>query len=216
MAAMSQESSAGGETREQLPRDDGCALRALLGSRSVVLVGMMGAGKSSVGRRLAAALDLPFLDADSEIERAACLSIEEIFRVHGEAYFRDGEERVIKRLLSEGPIVLATGGGAFMSPRIRACVAAQGVSVWLRADLDLLMQRVLRRDNRPLLKTADPRATMERLLQERAPVYALADIAVDSREVAHEEIVHDVMTALIAFLGGTGRPVSSCEENANV
>lgn len=175
-------------------------VRAGLGDRSVVLIGMMGAGKSSVGRRLAAVLGLPFADADTEIERAAGMSIEDIFRCHGEPHFRDGEERVIRRLLSGPPTVLATGGGAFMSERVRDEIAARGVSVWLRADLDLLMQRVSRRDNRPLLKTADPRGTMARLLEQREPVYALADVTVDSRDVAHEAMVADVIAALLAFL----------------
>lgn len=175
-------------------------VRAGLGDRSVVLIGMMGAGKSSVGRRLAAVLGLPFADADTEIERAAGMSIEDIFRCHGEPHFRDGEERVIRRLLSGPPTVLATGGGAFMSERVRDEIAARGVSVWLRADLDLLMQRVSRRDNRPLLKTADPRGTMARLLEQREPVYALANVTVDSRDVAHEAMVADVIAALLAFL----------------
>ncbi len=181
------------------------AVRAALGGRSVVLIGMMGAGKSSVGRRLAAVLGLPFADADTEIERAAGMSVEDIFTHHGEPYFRDGEERVIKRILSNGPLVLATGGGAFMSERLRGEIAARGISVWLRADVDLLMQRVMRRDNRPLLKTPDPRGTMERLLRERAPVYGFADVIVDSRDVSHEYMVGDVTAALLAYLNRDAR-----------
>jgi shikimate kinase len=168
---------------------------------------MMGAGKSSVGRRLAAAIGLPFMDADAEIERAAGMSVEDIFRNHGEAHFRDGEERVIRRLLSAGPLVLATGGGAFMSERIRSLVAEHAISIWLRAGLDLLMERVSRRDNRPLLKTADPRATMARLMDERSPVYALADITIESRDVAHEVIVEDALAALTYHL--SARPVQA-------
>jgi shikimate kinase len=177
------------------------AARAALGARSVVLVGMMGAGKSSVGRRLAAALGLPFLDADSEIERAAGMSVEDIFAEHGEVHFREGEERVIRRLLGDGPLVLATGGGAFMSDALRREIAQRGISIWLRADIELLMSRVMRRDNRPLLKTADPRATMERLLTERAPVYALADIVIESRDAPHEVIMAEIIEALARFQG---------------
>ncbi|WP_245296909.1 MULTISPECIES: shikimate kinase [Rhodomicrobium] len=167
-----------------------------LGKRPVVLIGLMGAGKSAIGKRLAATLDLPFADADQEIERAAGKTINEIFEENGEAYFRDGERRVIARLLDEGSKVLATGGGAFMNEETRARIAATGVSVWLKAELDLLMHRVARRDTRPLLRASDPRAVMEKLIAERYPIYALADITVASRDVAHEVIVGEIIEAL--------------------
>ena len=172
------------------------SIRRNLGNRSVVMIGLMGAGKTSVGKRLAASLDMPFNDADQEIERAAGKTISEIFAENGEAYFRDGERRVIARLLGEGPKVMATGGGAFMNAETRERIAASGISVWLRADLDTLMMRVSRRDNRPLLKSPDPRAVMEKLIGERYPVYALADVTVDSRDVPHEVIVEAVLRAL--------------------
>jgi shikimate kinase len=143
-------------------------LVAALGARSVVLVGMMGAGKSSVGRRLATRLGLPFTDADNEIEAAAGMSIPEIFAAHGEAAFRSGEARVIARLLDGGPQVLATGGGAFMNADTRAAIRAKAVSVWLKAEFDVLMRRVKRRSDRPLLKTADPAATLKALMETRA------------------------------------------------
>jgi shikimate kinase len=171
-------------------------LLSALGKRSIVLVGMMGAGKSSVGRRLAARLGLPFVDADSEIEAAAGMSIPDIFQIHGEPAFRSGEARVIARLLDGGPQVLATGGGAFMNPDTRAAVAAHGVSVWLRADFDVLMRRIKRRQDRPMLKTDDPPATLKRLMDERYPVYAGADLTVESREVPHNLIVDEIVGAL--------------------
>jgi shikimate kinase len=169
--------------------------------RSIVLVGMMGVGKSSVGRRLAARLSIPFVDADSEIENAAKMTIPEIFARHGEAYFRSGEARVLARLLDSGPQVLATGGGAFMNEDTRALIKLKGVSIWLHADLDVLLRRTSkRRSDRPLLQTEDPTATLRALLAEREPTYALADLTVQSREVPHETIVADVMTALAAYL----------------
>ncbi|MFN3745105.1 MAG: shikimate kinase [Hyphomicrobiaceae bacterium] len=173
-------------------------VRAMLGNRSIVLVGLMGCGKSSVGRRLAAALGLPFVDADDEIERAALKTIPEIFADHGEAYFREGERKVIKRLLGNGPQVLATGGGAFMNAETRAAIKAAGISVWLRADLDVLMRRVAKRDNRPLLKADDPVAIMQNLMEQRYPVYAEADIIIDSRDTTHEVIVNEIIAALVA------------------
>jgi shikimate kinase len=171
-------------------------LGSALGRRSVVLVGMMGAGKSSIGRRLANRLGIPFVDADSEIEKAAGMSIAEIFSAHGEPYFRAGEARVIARLLDGGPQVLATGGGAFMNPETRAGIRAKGVSVWLRASLDVLSRRIKRRGDRPLLKTADPADTLRRLIDERYPVYAEADLTVESRDVPHDTIVDEIVAGL--------------------
>jgi shikimate kinase len=170
---------------------------AALGRRSVVLVGMMGAGKSTIGRRLAARLHLPFLDADTEIELAhAGMTIPEIFAAHGEPYFRDGEARVIARLLDGGPSVVATGGGAFMREETRQRIRDRAVSVWLKADADTIMKRVKRRADRPLLQTADPAATIARLIEERHPVYEGADITVASRDVLHEKIVEECIAAL--------------------
>ncbi|OYW56347.1 MAG: shikimate kinase [Hyphomicrobium sp. 32-62-53] len=176
------------------------AVLALLGERSIVLVGLMGCGKSSVGRRLASRLGLGFVDADEEIERVAAKSIVEIFADHGEAYFRDGERRVIARLLSSGPQVLATGGGAFINPDTRAKIRERGVSIWLRAELHVLMRRVSKRDTRPLLKSGDPEATMRDLMDKRYPIYAEADITVESRDVPHDVIVNEIIAALKAKL----------------
>ena len=174
---------------------------ARLGSRSVVLVGMMGVGKSSVGRRLAARLAIPFVDADVEIEKAAGMSIADIFAHKGEAYFRNGEARVIARLLESGPQILAAGGGAYMNPNTRDLIRVKGISVWLKAELDVLLRRInKRRNDRPLLQTADPEETLRVLLTEREPVYAQADLIVQSREVAHDSIVADIMAALAAWL----------------
>jgi shikimate kinase len=174
-------------------------LCAALGSRSVVLVGMPGCGKSAVGRRLAPRLGVPFVDADEEIERAAGKPITDIFKDHGEPYFRDGERRVIARLLAAGPQVLATGGGAFMVAETRDNIRRSGISVWLKAELPLLMRRVLKKNNRPLLMN-DPEASMKRLMAIRYPVYATADITVESREVPHEVVVGEVMKALVERL----------------
>lgn len=171
--------------------------REVLDGRSLVLVGLMGCGKTSIGRRLAQALDMPFADADEEIERAADQSIAEIFAAHGESYFREGERKVIARLLAGKPLVLATGGGAFINEETRAGIKAKAVSIWLKADLPVLMRRVLRRDNRPLLRTSDPEARMRELMQVRYPVYAEADIVVESRDVAHDVMVADVIQALV-------------------
>ena len=175
--------------------DEGRIARRLAG-RTIVMVGMMGAGKSSIGRRLAARLGLAFVDADAEIERAANATIPEIFETHGEAYFRDGERRVIQRLLDGSSKVLATGGGAFVSPETRAAIRESGVSIWLKADRELILHRVKRRSNRPLLKTADPGAVIDRLLAEREPIYAEADIHVQSRDVAHDVVIADIVVAL--------------------
>lgn len=165
--------------------------------RSVVLVGLMGAGKSSIGRRLAQRIGLDFLDADVEIERAAGCTIEEIFARFGEPEFRAGERRVIGRLLEDrAPIVLATGGGAFMDPETRARIRERGVSVWLRAELEVLYRRVSRRSNRPLLKQGNPREILERLIDVRYPVYAEADIVVESDDSPPETTVEKVIQAL--------------------
>lgn len=179
-----------------------CALlRAALAGRSVVLVGMMGSGKSSVGKRLAARLGLPFVDADTEIETAAGMSIPDIFSQRGESEFRDGERRVIGRLLNtRSPLVLATGGGAFMNAETRDRVAQLGISIWLKADPEVLMRRVRKNSKRPLLQTADPEATLRRMLTEREPVYALADITVISRDDPHEVVVEDSLAALDRLL----------------
>jgi shikimate kinase len=171
-----------------------------LGDRSIVMIGLMGAGKTVIGRMLAKRLRLPFIDADHEIELAAGMSISEIFAEHGEQYFRDGERKVIARLLRSGPQVLATGGGAFMNGETRAAIARRGVTLWLRADLDILMERVMRRNTRPLLQTEDPRAVMQKLLDERYPVYALADVHVQSRNVRKKVIVDEAVINLCAHL----------------
>ncbi len=160
-----------------------------LKGRSIVLIGLMGAGKTTIGRRLAKKLKLPFADADTEIEKAAGKTVPEIFEEHGEQYFRDGERRVIERLLSEQPRVLATGGGAYMSDETRATIADKGISIWLKADFELLMKRVRKRSNRPLLKTDDPEAVMRKLIAERYPVYGNSNIMVESRDVPHDQIV---------------------------
>src|SRR5512139_1766396 len=173
-----------------------------LGTRSIVLVGMMGVGKSTVGRRLAARLRLPFVDADTEIEAAAGMTIREIFECHGEPHFRDGEARVIARLLEGGPVVLATGGGAFMREETRRRIAARAVSIWLKADTETIMRRVRRRADRPLLQTADPEATVTRLLGEREPIYRTAELTISSRDVPHDRIVEECMEALHAHLCG--------------
>jgi len=168
--------------------------------RTIVFVGLMGVGKTCIGRRLAQRLGLPFTDADKEIEEAAGCSIAEIFERHGEQYFREGERRVILRLL-EGPVqVLSTGGGAFMDPQTRAAIAARAISVWLRADLDLMLRRVSRRNDRPLLRVADPRAKLQELMTARYPVYAAADITVDSVDGPPDMTLERVVAALSAHL----------------
>ena len=177
------------------------AIRAALDRRSVVLVGMMGVGKSSIGRRLATRLGIPFVDADAEIEKAAGMSISDIFARHGEADFRSGEARVIARLLDGGPQVLATGGGAFMNEGTRAAIKTKGISIWLSAEFEVLMRRIAKRKNeRPMLQTADPAETLRQLMAVRDPVYALADLTVQSREVPHDAIVVEITAALAAFL----------------
>src|SRR6267154_362660 len=194
------------ETAAQAPAStpQDAEITAALGRRSIVLVGMMGAGKSTIGRRLAGRLRLPFLDADIEIEAAAGMSISDIFETHGEPHFRDGEARVIARLLEGGPAVIATGGGAFMREETRGRIRSKAVSLWLKADADIIMKRVKRRADRPLLKTADPAATVGRLIEEREPVYQHADITIWSRDVPHEKIVDECIDALHAWLCGDG------------
>lgn len=182
-------------------RVDHDALRAALGQRAVVLVGMMGSGKSSVGRRLATRLGLPFVDADAEIETAAGMTIPEIFAQRGESEFRDGERRVISRILTtRSPLVLATGGGAFMNAETRARIADLGISIWLKAEPEVLMRRVRRNSKRPLLQTANPEETLRRMLGEREPIYALSDLTLVSRDEPHEFVVSAAITALDRYL----------------
>jgi len=175
----------------------------LLAGRPLVLVGMMGAGKTTVGRRLANRLGRHFIDSDEEIETAAGMTIEDIFSTHGEADFRAGEVRVIARLLKDRNIVLGTGGGAFIHPETRALVKAEAVSVWIKADFELLFARVSRRSNRPLLKTANPRETLKKLIDARYPIYAEADITVVSTDVPQDQVASDVIDAVLAHLGST-------------
>jgi shikimate kinase len=188
------------------------ALNELLGARSIVLIGMMGAGKSSVGKRLARRLNLAFADADTEIEQAAGMTIPEIFAHHGEPAFRDGEKKVIARLLEHGPMVLATGGGAYMNGETREAIARHGITVWLKAELDVLLRRVRRRDDRPLLKTENPEATLARLIEQRYPVYAQADVTVVSHDVPQEVMVDEVIGALTRHLGVGAESARSGDE----
>lgn len=185
----------------ELPPAEAALVKAL-GHRSIVLIGMMGAGKSSVGRKLALRLGIPFVDADAEIERAAGMSIPDIFEIHGETEFRAGESRVIARLLDGGPQVLATGGGAFMNAATRARIREKGISVWLKADFEVLLRRIKRRSDRPLLKTADPAATLRQLIDVRYPVYAEAAITIESRDVLHEVIVGEIVARLCEVVPG--------------
>lgn len=175
-------------------------LGARLGTRTIVLVGLMGAGKTTVGRRLAQILDLPFKDTDAEIETVSRMTVPELFATYGEPEFRALEARVVTRLAAEGPQVLATGGGAYMNAETRQMLAESAVTVWLKAELDILMERVSRRGNRPLLKTADPRAVMQDLMDRRYPVYATADITIASRNVKREVIADEIAEALDRFL----------------
>lgn len=172
----------------------------LLQGRPIVLIGMMGAGKTTVGRRLANRLGRHFVDSDEEIEQAAGMSIEDIFRTHGEADFRAGEVKVIARLLKQDDIVLGTGGGAFMNAETRAALREAALTVWIKADFEVLFQRVSRRSHRPLLKTANPRDTLKKLIEQRYPVYAEADVTVESRDVPQDQVAGEVMDALIAHL----------------
>jgi len=176
--------------------DRASTIRRALNGRSIVLVGIMGVGKSTIGKRLSQYLDIPFVDADKEIEKAAGMAVEDIFDQFGEEAFRSGEKKVIRRLLDEGQKILATGGGAFMNDETRAEIQEFGVSIWLKADLDVLMKRVQRRSNRPLLQTENPEATMQKLLDERNPVYALADLEIESRTVSRDVIAGEVVNML--------------------
>ena len=190
----------------QKDRENGSApaILARLGDRSIVLIGMMGVGKSSIGRRLGSRLGIPFVDGDTEIEQAAGMSIADIFARHCEAAFRSGEARVIARLLNGGPQVLATGGGAVMNEATRALIKERGVSIWLSAELDLLLRRISKRKaERPMLQTDDPAATLRDLLTTRQPIYAQADITVQSRDVPHDAIVTEIIEALTAFLSAS-------------
>jgi shikimate kinase / 3-dehydroquinate synthase len=187
----------GGESGEEHSPDAAATrLLALLGRRPIVLIGLMGSGKTAIGRRLAQRLGLEFIDSDAEIERAAGLTIPEIFTRYGEPYFRDGERRVMTRLLAGGARVIATGGGAFMSEETRARIRETGISVWLKADLDVLWRRVRKRNHRPLLQNGDPEAMLKTLMEERDPVYAQADITVISREGPHDLVVEDILAGL--------------------
>lgn len=186
----------GGKKEEQIA-PLAAKVRAGLGTRSVVLVGMPGCGKSAIGRRLASRLEMPFVDADDEIELAAGKAITDIFKDHGESYFRDGERKVIARILNSGSQVLATGGGAFMSAETRDNIRRAAVSVWLKAELSLLLRRVLKRNNRPLLER-DPEGVMRSLVETRYPIYATADITVESRDLPHDVMVFEIIEALAA------------------
>lgn len=172
------------------------AIRDRLKGRTIVFVGLMGAGKTSIGRRVAQALGLPFADSDHEIEAVSRMTIPELFERYGEPEFRALEQRVIERLLRAGPCIVSTGGGAFMNAATRDCIASHGISIWLRADLDLLMERVAKNQNRPLLRSPDPRAVMARLMEERYPIYALADIVVESRDARREVITDETLQAI--------------------
>jgi shikimate kinase len=188
------------DTTRQVASPPEAIIAEALGRRSLVLVGMMGSGKSSIGRRVAQRLAIPFVDADAEIEKAAGMTIPDIFSVRGEAEFRSGEARVIVRLLEGGPQVLSTGGGAFINCDTRAAIASKGISIWLNAELDVLMKRIRRRHDRPLLKTDDPAATLRKLMEERYPTYALADLTVQSRDVSHDKIVDEIVGAVAGHL----------------
>jgi shikimate kinase len=197
---------------ETAQRPEAAAIKAMLGRRSLVLVGLMGAGKSTIGKRVAQMMGVPFTDADTEIEAASRMTIPELFESYGEAEFRDLERRVIRRILRTGPKVLATGGGAFMNEQTRKAISKAGVSVWLKAELDVLMERVSRKGNRPLLKTANPRATMQELMDKRYPVYAQADITVLSRDEKKEVMAGEVIDALAAMCRTARNPGANLHE----
>lgn len=181
--------------------DERLDIGARLGGRAITLIGLMGAGKTTVGRKLGQLLDLPFRDTDVEIETAARMTVAELFKAYGEPEFRKLEARVVARLAMDGPQVLATGGGAFMAAETRATLRERAVTVWLRADIDVLMERVGRRNTRPLLDAPDPRAVMEDLIARRYPVYGEADITIASRNVRREVIADEIVEALDRHLG---------------
>ncbi len=177
-------------------------IRLHLGKRSIVFVGLMGAGKTAIGRRVAQMLGIGFVDSDHEIENVSRMTVTDLFELYGEPEFRALETRVVQRLLRNGPQVISTGGGAFISDKIRAAIARHGIAIWLKADIDLLMERVSRRQDRPLLKDPDPRGVMSRLIDARYPVYALADLTVESQDVSREEMAERVISALDRYLEG--------------
>ncbi|RJT35177.1 shikimate kinase [Mesorhizobium waimense] len=183
------------------PGEGHAELLERLRNRSIVFVGLMGAGKTAIGRKVAAMLALPFIDSDQEIESVSRMTVPELFERYGETEFRALEQRVLLRLLENGPQVLSTGGGAFMNAQTREAIAGHGVSVWLKAELDLLMERVSKKQNRPLLKNPDPRAVLERLMAERYPVYATSDVTVPTRDDRKEVIAAEVVNALCRHFG---------------
>jgi shikimate kinase len=195
-AAMTEDHAQMRSARELPVGGDHSALLDRLGSRSVVFVGLMGAGKTAIGRKVATELGIAFVDSDHEIETASRMTVPELFELYGEAEFRALEQRVITRILESGPQVLSTGGGAFMNAHTREAITGRGISVWLKAEIDILMERVSKKQNRPLLKTPDPRATMERLMAERYPTYATADVTVLTRDERKEVIAAEVIEAL--------------------
>lgn len=196
---------------DNMMQNKGRLAKDALGNRTLVFVGLMGAGKSVIGKMSASAMKIPFVDSDQEIEKVSRMSISDLFDAYGEAEFRALEERVIKRLLQEGPMILSTGGGAFINDRTRSIIKQRGLSVWLRAELDILWERVRKRSHRPLLHTADPRGTLAALLDARYPVYGEADLVVQSRDVSKEKIVGEVLDAVVESkpgdsAGEEGRP----------
>ena len=193
------------ETLEQAPLTLAAEARAALGKRNLVLIGLMGAGKSAIGRLVAQAMGVPFVDSDHEIERVSRMPITDLFAAYGEAEFRALETRVIKRLLRTGPRVVSTGGGAYVNERTRKHVKRGGLTVWLKADLDVLWERVNKRDTRPLLKTENPRQTLENLMNARYPIYAEADLTVISRDVKKETMVEEVLAAVAASRRNAGK-----------
>jgi shikimate kinase len=189
-------------TAQALSNEQTAAVLESIGGRSIVFVGLMGAGKTAVGRKVAQFLGLPFIDSDHEIESVSRMSVPDLFENYGEAEFRALEQRVILRILEGGPLVLSTGGGAYMNENTRLAIAERAIAVWLKADLDLLMERVVKKQNRPLLKNPDPRAVMQRLMSERHPVYAKADVTVTTRDARKETIAEEVIGALAEKLVG--------------
>ncbi|MEQ8481238.1 MAG: shikimate kinase [Hoeflea sp.] len=196
------------DARTSTLEQDIAEARRVLGTRNLVFVGLMGAGKSAIGRLVAQMMEIPFVDSDNEIERVSRMSIAELFAAYGETEFRALEERVITRLLKTGPRVLSTGGGAFMNEATRARLLKSGLSVWLKADLDVLWMRVSKRDTRPLLRTENPRQTLSDLLDKRYPVYALADVTVQSRDEIKETIAAETIAAIAKFKDGRNEAAS--------